>query len=389
VTVIELKRWAVCGLMAASAGEAFAQAGDTEWDAWNWRLQTEASVVLSAGTDPGDGLPEGENVLAEAALTLAGDRVLANGAEIGLRGTLRAQQDHPARPGFAGRFGAAGSPEAGLQSGLSAAGASLDVTGRLRAETAYIYIDGGYGELTLGRDTGVSARFREAPPEVFFFARADAPLLDASGLALTTTSDRVSGQSAKISYASPRWLGVRAGLSVTPDADEHDGLDRTLDPLGGELDAAFEIAANVSRRVGRDGPRLSAGLSYSHADRGRDRNVPFGGSVSTGSVSALAEFDTVAVGLAWLASDDGFEQGDGYEALSASLRRDWTDWSGSAAVSVSQQRGLDGFSARLGAGRSVGERIDLAIGWRYDEIEREGAGTLRSHGPVIEITLRN
>jgi len=111
--------------------------------------------------------------------------------------------------------------------------------------------------------------------------------------------------------------------------------------------------------------------------------------VSTSTASALADFDTIAFGLAWLSSDDGFAQGDGYQALSASLRRDWADWSGSAAVSVAQQRGLDGFSARLGAGRAVGERIDLAIGWRYDEIESSGAGTARSHGPVIEITLRN
>ncbi len=389
MNVTELKRWAVIGLSFFGAGATCAQEAEPDWKSWDWSFGGEASVVMSAGSDPGEGLPDAENLLAEVALQVDGYRVLANGAEIGVRGVVRAQRDHPARPGFAGRFGGAGRGQDGLFSGLSASGAPLDVSSRLSLETAYIYIDGGYGELTLGRDSGVAARFREAPPEVFFLARADGPLLDASGLSVVTTSDRVSGQSVKASYASPRWLGLRAGVSLTPDADAHDGLDRTLAPFDSGLDGAYEIAANLSRRIGREGPRISAGASFSQAGRANGRAAPFAGDVSTGALSLLAEFETVSVGASWLASDDGFSSGEGYEAWSAAVRKDWDAWSGSAAVALSEQRGLDGLSARIGAGRAVGERIDLAVGWRYEELQRTGLGTASSHGPVIEITLRN
>ncbi len=389
MSVTHLKRWAVIGLSFFGAGAATGQAAEPDWKSWEWSFGGEASSVISAGSDPGAGLPDAETLLAEVALQIDGYRVLANGAEIGVRGVVRAQRDHPARPGSAGRFGGAGPAEDGLFSGLSAGGAPLNVSGRLSLETAYVYVDGGYGELTLGRDAGVAARFREAPPEVFFFARADVPLLDASGLSIATTSDRISGQSAKVSYASPRWLGLRAGVSLTPDADEHDGLDRTLDPLDADVDGAYELAANLSRRIGREGPRISAGASFSQAERADRKANPFGADVSTGSVSLLAEFETVSVGASWLASDDGFASGDGYEAWSAAVRKDWATWSGSAAFALSEQRGLDGLSARIGTGRSVGERIDLAFGWRYDELQRTGFDTASAHGPVIEITLRN
>jgi len=391
VSVTHLKRWAVIGLSSFGAGATSAQEAEADWQRWEWSVGGEASAVISAGSDPGEGLPEVENMLAEVALQLDGYRVLANGAEIGVRGVMRAQRDHPARPGFSGRFGQMGPAEDGLFSGLSGNGEPLDTSARLSLETAYVYFDGGYGELTLGRDAGVAARFREAPAEVFFLARADGPLLDASGLSVAATSDKVSGQSAKVSYASPRWLGLRAGVSLTPDADEHDGLDRTLNPVAAELDGAYEIAANVSRRIGREGrgPRISAGASFSQAGRTSSRASPFGDEVSTGSLSVLAEFDSVSVGASWLASDDGFSSGDGYAAWSAAVRKDWDIWSGSAAIAISEQRGLDGRSARIGAGRAIGKRIDLAVGWRYDELERTGFGAARSHGPVIEITLRN
>ena len=76
---------------------------------------------------------------------------------------ISGKDDHPDRPGFVGRFDT-GAPLAGGYSGLSGLAPDEDTGARGRLETAYLVADGGYGELRLGKDRGVAARFHEGGP---------------------------------------------------------------------------------------------------------------------------------------------------------------------------------------------------------------------------------
>ncbi|HBQ49254.1 MAG TPA: hypothetical protein DD728_10285, partial [Hyphomonas atlantica] len=99
---------------------------------------------------------------------------------------------------------------------------------RAELEEAYVYIDGGYGEVRLGRDEGVAARFQENAPSVFSTLALGRQSLDPTGIDMVTTRHDLTGPSAKLSYATPRLVGIRAGLSFTPKADVR-GLDRDAD----------------------------------------------------------------------------------------------------------------------------------------------------------------
>lgn len=374
------------GVCAVGLAAPLASA-QADWDAWEVNWGGGVTLVASLAEDPDAGLPETESILGELSGTLRVTRVLENGAEIGFRGAVRAQRDHPARPGFAGRFEAGGAQAPGLSSGLSPAGPAFDQSATVSIESAYLYIDGGYGELTLGRDSGVAARFREAPPEVFRFARSDSPLLDPSGLAIVATADRISGQSAKVSYASPRWLGFRAGVSLAPDADEHDGLDRTLDPFSNlELGTSVEVAVNGSRRFGRGGPRLSGGISWSRADR-EGNSAMAADAVEGFSASSLYENGNWSVGLAWHQSDEGLVSDD-YTATSIAIQRQTEKWGVSLGYGTSERNELDGESLRLGIARKVSDQLGVAFGWQWDRLDRRNRPRATSGGPVVEITLR-
>mgnify|MGYP000479082720 CR=1 FL=1 len=202
----------------------------------------------------------------------AANLVLGNGAEIGFRASGGLDRDNPARAGFSGVPGPARplpSP-AGALSGLARGPAAEDAGPRGRIETGYVYIEGGYGELRAGLDEGVAARFFEGAPTLFRHAALVNPALDPSGQVIARTDHDLTGPSFKVSYATPRILGARAGVSLTPDANAG-GLDR--DPvrnLGGaagpDIENAVEAGLNVSRRLPRSGVRLRAAAGWSRAN---------------------------------------------------------------------------------------------------------------------------
>ncbi|MEM9055288.1 MAG: porin, partial [Pseudomonadota bacterium] len=192
----------------------------------DFELDGETVLVVSALGDDDQGA-NSEGFLAEASLVGTAESVLENGVRLRGRVALRAQKDNPLRPGFSSGFGgdlnAAPGAFSGLSNGPVPDGTGDDLRGRF--ETAYFQIDGGYGELRLGKDQSVAARFFEGAPEVLSHARADNGLLDPTGLNGVRTRNDLTGPSTKLSYATPRLLGFRAGLSYTPEADA-DGLDR-------------------------------------------------------------------------------------------------------------------------------------------------------------------
>lgn len=367
------------------AGQAFAQAGaplETELDA-------EAVAVIYPRSDH-DGPQVAETLLGELSLSVKSQKVLDNGVRLLAHGTLRVQGDNPNRPGAIGGFGEDLSVPVGAFSGISTSVPISDSGTRARMELAYLQIDGGYGEVRIGKDRGVADRFHEGSKSVLGHARLDSTFLDPSGLSAIRSRHKLTGPSAKISYASPRLVGIRAGVSYTPEADA-DGLDRRpAAGTGGPSPAtenAVEFALNATRRFRESGVRLDFGLGWSTADVSANNLTAPYGTVESWSAGTRIEKDDWTFGSSWLSSNNGLPDSD-YSAWSTGLHRDWYGTEFSAEYGRAEDRGaaLDSSGWRIGAARKFGKSAKLAIAYLEDDIETN-AQEWDSQGVVVEITL--
>lgn len=379
---------------------AFALTGGsvTAQDVWDEEsgLETEVSAEAAVVLAPGRDAP----FLYTARGGLGANYVLQNGAEIGLRLSGGVDRDDPARPGFSGNTGPAVPAQgpAGALSGLARGPAPLDAGPRGRLEAGYIYIDAGYGEARIGLDDGVATRFFEGAPSLFRQAGLVNPALDPAGQTLARTDHDLTGPSLKVSYATPRILGLRAGLSLTPEANAA-GLDR--DPAGGparpDLENAVEAALSVSRRLPRSGLRLRAAAAYSQADASSADAPGVFGRVETWSTGGSVEFAWGALGASYLSSNNGFALASAdYSALSAALRLSFGELETGLEFANAEDDALGLSSEALGLSlaRPFGENLRIAGGWRWlDTAYRGNLSSApsfpveRTDGIVIEITL--
>lgn len=375
--------------LAAAAAPATAQ------DVWDdpGGIETHASWEAAAvGATDSD-----ESFLYTLRGAFEANLILDNGAEIGLRTSGGVDRDHSARPAFAGVVGPA-QPLAtppGAFSGLSRGPAPYDAGFRGRIETAYIYIDGGYGELRAGLDDGVAARFFEGAPTLFRQAALVNPTLDPYGRVIARTDHDLTGPSLKVSYASPRILGLRAGASFTPEANTG-GLDR--DPTRGpEIENATEVALNLSRRLPRSGVRLRAAAAWSQADVSDAALPGVYDNVETWSAGGSVEFSSLALGASWLDSSNGLAgPGGDYTALSTGLRMTFGKVDAGAEWADARDKGIGTESETIGLslGRNFGDTVRIVGGWQRHDTRFTGnplplAPALREQtdGIVIEITL--
>lgn len=354
-------------------------------------INLETVGVIAPGLQE-EGAAETEPLLGEISLSGRAERVLESGLRIRLNGALRTQYDNALSAGTTRSFGetlAAPAPFSGQAGGLPSDSDEL----RTRLESAYIQIDGAYGEVRLGKDRGVAARFFEGPPSAFRHARLDAPLLDPAGLSLVRTRHDLTGPSPKLSYASPRILGIRAGVSLTPDANS-DGLDQRfgLDRGGltGGLDEAYEVAVNASRLIASMDLRVEGMVAWSSAsidapaagfaDIYKDRVE----SISTGG---RVRYKDWTLGATWADSNDGLEDGE-YEAWTLGIGRPafGLDWTVGYGAAEDQRTGLNAESWRIGAAREFGDSARISLGYLLDDGESLNS-TAKVDGVVVEVTL--
>ena len=356
-------------------------------------LETELeieSVTLVTPLSDADSSVETETVLGELSLIGQSEKVLENGTRIRARGALRLQRDHPTRPGGTGGFGDAPATPTGAFSGLSAAPPIEASDLRARLETAYLQVDGGYGELRIGKDSGVASRFHEGAKSVLSHGRLDSALLDPTGLSTIRTRNDLTGPSAKISYASPRLIGIRAGASFTPEADA-DGLDRrpaaSAGGLAPETQNAIELALNANRLFRESGVRVDVGLGWSTGDVSASSFAPQYSSVESWSAGTRIEKDGWTFGASWLASDNGLPDSD-YSAWSAGLFREAysTEFSAEYGEATDDGIELESQGWRIGAARQMSPGTRLAIAYLQDEIQTP-LQNQQSQGIVVEITL--
>jgi len=260
-------------ILFAALAPDLAKAEPIELGEWEISPKLEATVAVSPGRSDA-GQTEAEFFTDELYGEVRAERVLDNGLKIGTWIGARVQRDHRARPGFSGRIGqgladTTGPVPRGAFTGLTLGGLGEDRDVRIQLETAFVFIDGGYGELLAGRDLGIARRFHEGSPSVFNLHTISNARLDTSGISTLLTRNDLTGPATKVSYASPRILGLRFGASYTPRANVS-GLDRDPDRLVAgisepRLEDGLEAAFNFNHRFKEAGVRVQAYGAYGRA----------------------------------------------------------------------------------------------------------------------------
>ncbi|MEO0818595.1 MAG: porin [Pseudomonadota bacterium] len=394
-----MRRVLVTIAVLAASAPALAQSSDSPWEV---SQEAELAVIVApGGSSSGD--VERENALYEIGLGLSGERILQSGWTIGGRAVFRASRDHRDRPGGARNvLGADTQGIAGGFSRLSLGPVGGDTGPRGSLETAYLFVETGYGEFSLGRDTGIAARFHEGDVSALSRGRLVDPYLDVSGIGAIDTRANLTGPSTKASYVTPRILGVRAGVSYTPRADVR-GLDRdstgAANPPRAELENAVEIGLNASRRLRESGVRLRGGLSYSTAELDAPAGFEglFDDSLDVIAVGGEVEWqDTYRFGVNWLLADEGLVSGGDYTAWSAGLGYERGDWRASVVYGASEidSIGADSEGISLSLAREINDGFTLAVSWQDRDVtplvpnsQSIGARNAESDGFVVEITL--
>ena len=365
-----------------------------DWAVWETGWTGEAALVIAPGAE--------EAALYRLGLGFDANRVFDNGLEFGVAARLDGELDNARRSGFSGLVAdpAAGiAPASGAFSGLGASAGLEDRQERFVLQTAYLYLEGGYGQVRLGRDEGVARRFAQGAPSLFRAVSLHAPRLDPDGGAIVRTDHDLTGPALKVTYTTPRIIGLRGGLSFTPAAEVR-GLDR--DPariLPGtaaiSLHNAAEASLSFNHRFRSNGVRLRAAAAYSQADIDAAPTAPVVyGRVDTWSVGGSVEWQDTTIGASWLGSDNGLDGQPGdYAAWTLGLTHEAFGfrWGAEYGEASDEAAGVEGESWRVGAARSLNDHAAIALGYRKDTLA-SGAmwaspRTLGGEGIVIEITL--
>ena len=384
----------LAGLVLCLAFSAPAFAQYDEWSIWETEFEAGLGLVVAPDAD--------ESALFRLYASGSVDRVFDNGLEAGVAGRVEIQRDHPGRAGFTGvplGFEDSGSLRVGAFSGLTSGVGQNAADARIQLEEAYFYLEGGYGQLRIGRDEGVSGRFQRDVPSVFRAARLGDASLDPTGFDIITTDHDLTGPAEKISYASPRIVGLRAGLSYTPSADVR-GLDR--DPqsrIGGlapvVIDNAIEASLSFSHRFRDPGVRVRAAAAFSQAEANTPPTAPVRyDNIETVSAGLTLEFETLTLGANILNSNNG-GIGD-YSAFAVGVTQDWNGFLLGAEYGEASDDAalLEADIWSIGIGREVSEAFALSLGYRdqntkYSRITSPEARACCAEfdGIVFEITL--
>lgn len=394
-------------LALGAAAPALAQSDDGEW-------QTKAAVVLvGSAIDDGDPVaPASEALMGLAMIELSRSDTFENGLTLGWLGAVRFDRDARSRPAFAGAFGACpatspGCPTAGGLSpvapatGLAVGGQRTDEDGFLALEAASVTLSGPWGEGVLGWDAGAAARLDARAPSVLNRVSAYAPGLDPTGLSLVRARNDVTGSSAKLSYLSPRWLGLRLGVSYTPDANLRTAdFDPDFNAAGlasAELEDVWEGAASFARQFAEQDLRVRAAVTYSTAASASGL-AAFGDYEAWGAGLEL-EHDGWTGGARWLSSNNAWQNGNGdYEAWEVGLVREVEGWRFGVEAGWAEDALLqtEGATWLVGLSRDINENLELGLAWSAAEADVPvPAGLTISHrnasndGLLLEITVRN
>ena len=395
----------VIGVVGPALAPAEAQDGE-------WKLDTEVVLVASA-VESGDPLaPAADGLMVSGLITFSREDTFDNGLTLGWRLAGRYERDAPARPAFAGTLGAcpAANPVCpavgGLSpvspvTGLAAGGPGIEEEGFVALETAALTLQTPWGDGVIGADVGAATRLDARAPTVLKRVSVLSAGLDPTGLAVARSRNDVTGSSAKASYLSPRWLGLRLGASYTPEANlrtadfdpEADGPGRA----GADLENIWEGAVSFARQFAEQDLRVRAAVTYSAADSGAGL-AAFGDYQAWGAGLELEHGEWTG-GVRWLSSNNAWAAGSGdYEAWEAGLVHQAGDWrfGVEAGWATDDLTATEGASWLVGIGYDLNEHVNLGLGWASAEADLPipagpslGHRNARNDGLLIELSVRN
>ncbi len=405
------------GTVLGAALPALAQTADGEW-----QVDFEATAVGAAIEDESALAPSAPSALGSAMLAVTRSDTFENGLTLGWRGEVRLERDAPSRPAFAGVLGACPASNAACPrvasgagflspiapaTGLAAGGSVLDEEGFATIEAASVSLAGPWGEGVFGLDSGAAARLDARAPTVLRRVSAFSPGLDPTGLGVTRARNDVTGSSLKATYMSPRWLGLRAGASFTPEANQRIAdFEPDFEAAGlgrAELENVWEGAVSFARQFAEQDLRVRAAVTYSTADSGSS-------FVSSPGVPAFGEYEAWGAGLElehagwtggirWLSSNNAWDSGNGdYEAWEAGLVHQGDEWRFGIEGGWAEDRltGIEGASWLVGASRKITDNLDLGVAWTSADADLPvllspsvSHTNASNDGLVIELTVRN
>lgn len=331
----------VCAAFAALAAPAFAQDAPPA-ESFD-RLQFDASgrIIFAAGAFDQDAAEQSEPIGLRLELELGVETVLDSGLALGAELDLAGEHDHPARTPRGGR---AGECPAGLADCATIAGVPVraPVSGfggdairedsgwpRGAVEEAYVYLDGGWGEISLGLTEGAAAELSLPTPTILAGASTVDGHLNLTGLGGAQTINDLSGSSAKIALESVSLFGLSAALSYAPESN-HRTLDHGFPRRAGEAVTyeAEDIWEGGVRfeRIWASGLETRAALTYLTGESAV--SAPEWGGIEAWSAGLQLGYGPLRGGFSYLESDNGWAQGDrGYQAYAASGVYEIGPWS--------------------------------------------------------------
>ena len=403
----------LAAIVIGASGPAFAQSSDGAGDG-EWAVKAEATAVVS-GVRSDDALdPAADGPLASAMLEISRSDTFENGLTLGWLGSVRYERDNPRRHAFVGALGGCPATNPACPqlasgalspispaTGLAAGGTPVDEGGFVVVEAAAVSVTGPWGEGVFGYDVGAASRLDARAPTVLNRVSAFSPGLDPTGLGVTRARNDVTASSPKATYLSPRWLGLRVGVSYTPDADTRSAdFDPDFSAAGlasAQLENVWEGAVSFARQFAEQDLRVRAAVTYSSADSGASQ-PEFGGYEAWGAGVEL-EHDGWTGGVRWLSSNNAWAVGNGdYEAWEVGLVKDVDGWRFGAEAGWSEDSlsGLEGKSWLVGVSRDISHNVTLGLGWTAADADIPipvglgvGHKNARNDGLLLELSVRN
>lgn len=402
------------GLAVASlAAPAWAQ---TPPAGSGWTFEASAALAGASVDEDSPLAPAADGFLADGDLVIRREDVLANGLQLGWRFEGKVQRDAASRPAFIGVLGACDPATPGCPvaidgavrrtavsptTGLAGFGTRPDDDVVAALEGASLSLGGPWGEGIVGVDSGVAARLDARAPMVLHSVSAFSPSLDPTGLVIARARNDVAGPAFKLSYMSPRLLGLRLGASWTPRPSQRSvDFDPRPDLPGvaqADLQDVFEAALSFARTDRASGLRIRAALTGSWADSSGPY-AEFGRYEALGGGLELEQGAWTA-GLRYLHSNNAWRpKGGDYQATELSLVRQGDKWRLGAEIAWAEDdlNRQEGMSWLVGARRAVNEKVDVGVAWTSAEADlplssATGFGRInaRNGGLIIELSVHN
>lgn len=255
-------------------------------------------------------------------------------------------------------------------------------------DESYLYVSGSFGQVTLGSIDNVAYLMRAAAPNAAYTEVDDTAI--PNYLIRPFAEDNITdlgfdGDANKISYMTPKFYGLQAGVSYTPSnngsGDDGSAASETV-AKAAAFDDAWAFGLSYEREIGPVGLLATAGYTIAAgsgnsaapvADDSQDwafglnltyEGFTFGGAyrrvVQSSTIAATENFD----GYAW---DAGLMYETGPYAVSLNYRKSVTE----GDTSVAGNNEIDTYA--IGAKYALGAGVDLFGQLAYANYDGETA----------------